>query len=51
MNIELAGILIVAVIAFVAGLLVGRRNPKVADVAAGLADKAKDAAQDAAKKV
>jgi hypothetical protein len=31
----------VAVVAFVAGLLVGRKNPKVADKAAEVADKAK----------
>lgn len=41
----------VAVVAFVGGLLVGRRNPAVANIAATVANQAKTAAQDVAKKV
>lgn len=36
---------VVAAVAFVAGLLVGRRNPSVADTAASVANKAEDAAK------
>jgi len=42
---------VVAVAAFVAGLLVGRRNPSVANVAASVANSAQTVAQDVAKKV
>ena len=41
----------VAVVAFVAGLLVGRRNPAVANVAATVATDAKAAAKNIAGKV
>jgi H+/Cl- antiporter ClcA len=43
--------IIVAVVAFIAGLLVGRKNPSVATAAAVAVADAKSAAQSAAKKV
>lgn len=42
---------VAVVIAFVAGLLVGRRNPSVANAAAVAANKAEDAAKSVAGKV
>lgn len=40
---DLPVIAIIAIAAFVAGLLVGRRNPSVASAAAAVANDAKDA--------
>lgn len=45
------GIIIAVVLAFWAGLLVGRKNPKVADKASTLADSAVEKAKEAADKV
>jgi len=42
---------IAAVVGFIAGLLVGRRNPKVADLAASGANAAVAAGKDVAAKV
>lgn len=44
-------IALVAIGSFIAGLLVGRRNPGVANVAASLGNDAKAAAQSIEKKV
>jgi hypothetical protein len=41
---------VVAVVAFVAGLLVGRRNPAIANTAATIANQAEDAAKSAVSK-
>jgi len=43
-------IIVAVILAFWAGLLVGRKNPKIADRASELADSAKEKAEDAAEK-
>ncbi len=42
-------VIVIAVAAFVAGVLVGRANPKKADKLAGIADDIKNKAQDQLK--